>query len=286
MSKIGILVDTGADIPQELLEKYGINQMNFMVNFGDESYIAGEEMTNAQFYAKISETGIHPKTSQTPYAEMHDVFTKLCKEYETVIFYTISAKASGQNHTAHMVADEIMEDNPSADIRIVDTKSFSTYVCDAAITAAKLANEGAEADEVIEKSLEAMKEWEVYLLVDNLDYLEKGGRITKTAAIVGALLDIKPILTIRDGLIEPYSKLRGKKKIFSKLIAQIKEDPAFDAENPGFLVTHSNKDYAAEVTALLEEEFGKGVVYMQNEFGPIIGTHTGPGALAVLFRIK
>ncbi len=286
MNKIGIVVDTGADMPPELLEKYGIGMINFMVNFGDESYSVGAEMSNAQFYEKIRETGIHPKTAQTPYQEMYDRLLEEAKKCETLIFFTISAKASGQNHTAQMIAKELKEEYPETDIRVFDTESFSVYVADAAIYAAQLAKEGAEADEIIEKCRERLNYWEVYLLVDDLNYLEKVGRITKTAAIVGSLLDIKPVLTIRNGLIEPLLKLRGKKKMLKKLIGLIKEDASFDPINPEFIVVHSDEDYAAETISLLEEEFGQGVIYMKSEFGPIIGTHTGPGALAVLFRKK
>ena len=286
MNKIGILVDTGADMPPELIEKYGFGMINFMIIFGDESYSAGAEMSNAQFYAKIEESGIHPKTAQTPYQEMHDRLLEEAKKCETLIFFTISAKASGQNHTAQMISKEIMEEYPETDIRVFDTESFSVYVADAAVYAAQLAAEGADADEIIKKCTERLKRWEVYLLVDDLGYLEKGGRITKTAAIVGSLLDIKPVLTIRGGLIEPLLKIRGKKKVFKKLAELIKEDTAFDSENPEFIVVHSNENYAAEMISILEEEFGQGVIYMKSEFGPVIGTHAGPGALAVLFKKK
>ncbi len=286
MSKIKILVDTGADLPPEMFEKYDIGLIDFMVNFGDESFVAGKEMTNAQFYDRIRTTGVHPKTAQTPFQDMYDRLLEESKLCDTLIYFTLSGKASGQNNTATLVAKEIMEENPKADIRVVDTKSFSVFIAAAAIYASELLRAGETADTIIEKCSEYVESWEAYLIVDDLGYLEKGGRITKTAAIVGSILDIRPVLTIRDGLIEPIGKLRGKKKIYSKLIEMIKENPEFDNKDPRFMVVHSNEEYAFKMCEAIDEEFGEGRIYMKSEFGPIIGTHTGPGALAVVAAKK
>lgn len=286
MAKIKIMVDTSADMPEELAREKNIGIIRFISIFGDESYVTGTELSNADFYKKLDEFADIPKTSQTPYADMYDILLKESRENDTVIFFTISSKASGQYNTANMVVEEIKEsDNPNADIRIVDTLKFSAYITKAALLAADLAARGESADVIIEKSLEELKKWEVYILVDSLKYLEKGGRITKTSAIVGALLDIKPVLTIRNGLIEPIEKLRGKKKIFKKLIELIKENPDFDSDNPEFMIVQSNTDYAQQTREILNEEFGKEPI-MEFEFGPVVGTHIGPGTLAVLFKLK
>ncbi len=286
MAKIKIFVDTSADMPEKLAEEKGIGIIRFMSIFGDEAYVTGTELDNEGFYKKLEEFGDIPKTSQTPYADLYDTLLSASKENDTVIYFTISSKGSGQNNTAQMIANEIKEEaNPQADIRIVDTQKFSAYITCAALYAKELADKGEPADEVIKKAMEYMESWEVYILVDTLKYLEKGGRITKTSAIVGALLDIKPVLTVRNGLIEPLEKLRGKKKIFKKLIELIKENPDLDRENMEFMIVESNKDYANETRELLMEEFGKEPM-MEFEFGPVVGTHIGPGTLAVLFRIK
>ncbi len=287
MANIKIVIDTSADMPKEMLEKYDIGLINFLTIFGDDAYVAGVDITNEEFYRRLEEEGIMPTTAQTPYADMYDYLLEESKKHETVIYFTISQKASGQNHTAHMVVEEIKEnDNPDADIRIVDTKRFSVYISSAAIYASELVKKGMDADEIIEKCEEYMQSFKAYLLVDSLKYLEKGGRINKTAAIVGTVLDIKPVLTIDDGLIGQAAKLRGKKKLPQKLVELVKEHPDFDEEKKEFMVVHSDKDAGDAMVDALKDEFGDITLTMFSEFGPIVGTHTGPGCFAVLFRLK
>ena len=287
MAKIKLVVDTGADLPKDLEKKYKIDNIHFMTIFGETAYEADVDINNEEFYQKLSESDQIPTTSQTPYQTMYDTLLTLCKENDTVIYFVLSSKASGQYNTARMVREEILEEYPKADLRLVDSMSFSVYISSMAIYAAKLIEAGeTDVDLILKKCEEYQASWRAYILVDTLKYLEKGGRITKTSAILGTVLDIKPVLTIRNGLVEPYEKLRGKKKIFQKLLALIRENPQFDAEHPAFMVVHSDRERGEEMAAALREEFGVEELELFSEFGPIVGTHIGPGALAVLCKLK
>ena len=208
------------------------------------------------------------------------------KENDTVIYFTISSKASGQNHSAQMVVEDIKEENPDFDIRIIDTLNFSAYIAYVAIETAKRLENGEEVEPAIEKSLEDMNKWKAYLLVDDMKYLEKGGRINKTTAVFGSLLDIKPILTIKDGLVEFEDKMRGKKKVYDKLLAKMEECPEYDADANRFMIVHSDVEAGEELKQKIEENYGEGTVEMFLEFGPIVGTHVGRKSVAVLFRTK
>lgn len=147
------------------------------------------------------------------------------------------------------------------------------------------AKDGKSVDEIITECEKYIKTWRCYLLVDTLKYLEKGGRLSKAAAFVGTMLDIKPILTIEHGLVESLDKLRGKKKLLDKLIAKIQDDSDFDAENPKFLIVQSDEDKGQEVCEKLRDEYGEDCIEMYGEFGPLIGTHVGRGAIAILVKI-
>ncbi len=286
MSKIKIVIDTGADMPQELIQKYDFGLLSFLSIFGEETYITGKNITNAEFFEKLTTSGIFPTTSQTPYGDMYDYLLKMCKENESVIYFALSSKASGQHNTAHIVREEILEEYPEADLHIVDTQSFSLYIAQTAIFAAEMVQKGASVEDIIEESKKYIQTWKAFMLVDTLKYLEKGGRLGKTAALVGTLLDIKPILTIEDGLVGSLDKVRGKKKLVDKLIERVEEYPEFDSENPEFLVIHSDEERGQELSQKLTEKYGEGCVKLYSEFGPIIGTHVATGAFAVLCRTK
>ena len=286
MKRVKIFVDTGADISEEIAKKYDIDIINFLCIFGEKSYVAGEELSNSEFYEKLQNSEELPKTSQTSPAVMYEKLSAAAKEYDSVVFFTISKNASGEYNNARMNAEIIREENPGCDIRIVDTMTFSAYIGETAIKFRELLNEGLDVDEALDGALKMLSYYEVYILVDSLKFLEKGGRIKKTAAIVGELLEIKPVLSIRDGLIEPIEKIRGKKKMIKKLVELISESEEFDDKSKEFIIVESNKDYGDEAETLLLDTFEGAKINRRYEFGPIIGTHIGNGALAILFKRK
>lgn len=286
MPKIKIIADSGADIPQELVEKYDIEIFSFLSIFDEDTYVSGVDLTSDEFFEKMKETGIIPTTAQTPYTEMDGKIREYIKEYDSVIVFTLSSKASGQNNSLQMIKRDILEENPDADIRIVDSMSFTIGIGMGVVYACELALNGADADEIVKKAVDYIQSWDVLFLVDNLKYLEKGGRINKASAIIGGLLDIKPVLSIRNGLVEAVDKFRGKKNLAKKLIGKIKESPNFDAEANQFAVVHANADMGMEMVNLLKEEFENCEIIMYNELGAIIGTHTGPDMVGVFFKKK
>jgi len=287
MADIKIVVDTAADLPKEYLERYNMGMLHFMSIFDGEAYVADVDLDNAAFYKKLTESEKIPTTSQTPYQDMYDYLLEQSKLHDTVLYFTLSSKGSGQYNTARMIAAEIKEeDNPNADIRVIDTMSYSIYIGTTAIYAAQLAEAGEDADTILEKCDRYIKSWQAYVVVDTLEYLEKGGRINKTSAWIGTLLDIKPVLCVKDGLIESYDKIRGKKKVLPKLMQIVRDTEGFNEENPEFVVVHSDLEKGKEMEEVIKEEFGVDEIYYMTEFGPIIGTHIGPGAVAVMFRLK
>lgn len=286
MSKVKIFVDTGADMSAELAKEYDIDIINFLSVFGETSYVAGEELSNEKFYEMLLAADKLPTTSQTPPAVMYEKLYNASKEYDTVVYFTLSSKASGQYNNARLNAQQVLDENPDADIRIIDTMSFSIFIAETAIRTRKLLNEGMDVDTAIEKGMEFINSHDAYILVDDLKFLEMGGRIKKTTAIVGGLLDIKPVLGIRDGLIEPLEKLRGKKKIFGKLAGLISENSEFDSDAKEFYIVDSNSEYGDKLEEALKGEFEIESAIRRYEFGPIVGTHIGNGALGVVYKKK
>lgn len=287
MPKIKIFTDTSSDIPDSIREKYDIGILRFMSVFGETAYESGTELTNKQFYEKLAASDVIPTTSQTPFQTMYDTLLSASREYDSVIYITISSKGSGQYNTACMVKNQILEDdNPNADIHIVDSMKYSLFLAAAAVKASELADSGADVDTIIKACQEDFESWEVLLLVDTLEYLEKGGRINKASAFIGSLLDIKPIVSIRDGLIESTHKLRGKKRLLEKLVDLMLESPDYDSEAKDVMIIHSDEDKAQQLADILREKAGIENIRMTGEFGPIVGTHIGPGAVGIIYRKK
>ena len=286
MKKIKIFVDTAADMPAECAREYDIDFINFMSVFGETAYVAGEELSNEKFYEMLLAAEKLPTTSQTPPAVMYEKLSDAAKEYDTVVYFTISSKASGQFNNARFNAEQIMEENPEADIRIVDTMSFSVFISETAIAFRKALDSGVDVDSALAQAMDFIRTHDCVILVDDLKFLQMGGRITKATALVGGLLDIKPVLSIRDGLIESVDKLRGKKKIYQKLAEIIRENPDFDENSKEFYIVDSNKEYGDNLCQALVDEFEIDDVTRRYEFGPIVGTHIGNGAIGVVYKKK
>ncbi len=285
MADIRIIVDTGSDIPEDIAKKYNIGVISFLTLFGEEQFVQRVDITNEEFFDRLETFDGFPTSSQTPYGDMYDFFAKECREHDCVIYFALSSAASGQYQTANLVKNEILEENPDAKFYIVDSYKFSLYIAQTAVHAAQLAAEGKSPEEIIEDCEKYIKTWRCYLLVDTLEYLKKGGRLSKSAAFVGTLLDIKPVLTIENGLVENLDKLRGKKKLLEKLLEMIRDDPDFDEENPKFMIVQSDDEKGRKACEMLREEYGDDCIEMYGEFGPLIGTHVGRGAIAIIPKI-
>lgn len=287
MPDIKIFTDTSSDMPDSIREKYDIGMLRFLSVFDGKSYVSGTEITNAQFYEMLKAADKIPTTAQTPYADMYDALLTASREHDSVIYFTISSKGSGQYNTACMVKNEILEnDNPDADIHIVDSMKYSLYLTAASIRAAEMAALGFSAEDIVEECKKELESWDVLLLVDNLEYLEKGGRINKAAAVIGSLLDIKPVLSIRDGLIENVDKMRGKKRILEKLADMMIDAPDYDSEQNKIMIVHSDIEKANEMQEILKDKLGIDEAYIVGEFGPIVGTHIGPGGIALIYKVR
>lgn len=286
MTDVKIMVDTSSDMPKEIMDKYNIGMLDMISVFGETSYVMGRDMSDEEFFEKIQECEKLPTTAQTPYAEMYDVLLKEAKEHKSVIYFTISSKGSGQHQTARLVAEDIKEEYPEADIRIVDSKSFSIFITEAAIVASKLAQQDRSVEDIVKGAEEEMAKWQVRFLVGSLKYLEKGGRIRKTTATIGTLLDIRPVLYVNDGLIEQFDKIRGKKKIIDKLIGFIDDIPNLDTDNPRFMVLEYDKEIGDEVVEKLKERYGDDSVILYARFKAAVGTHIGPGTFGIFARTK
>lgn len=275
---IRILTDSASD-----LVEYNNPNLSFApltVNFGDEEYLDSVTLTHTEFYEKLIETDELPKTSQVAPYTFEEEYEKARKAGDTLIVITLSSKLSGTFQSANIARDGY-EDM----VYIVD--SMNVTVGEAALVelGLRLIDEGKSAEEIVEILEKKREEIVTIGLLDTLEYLKKGGRISKTAAFAGNLLSIKPVITIADGEVAILGKARGSKQGNNLLIEQINKNGGIDFDMPIFL------GYAGLTDSTLQKYINDSADLWKGHIdslpilsvGGTIGTHVGPGAIAIGF---
>ena len=272
---IKILLDTSSDMPLELREKYNIKWLPFGISCGEEFYYDQLDITPTEFYKKIKETGIIPKTAQVTKEQFKKGIEELLvDEDDQVLVITLASTLSGTYNAAHQAMEEIGQDK----VRVFDSTLVSIMITDLAVLAAEMIAKGAGMDEIIAALKEKAGKREAFFILETLEYLRKGGRISYVQSIIGGMLNIKALLINKDGKIEPYGKAKGKKQAMRELVEYVRKKRNKDNK---LLVVHAdNQAWADEIVKALEEELGE-KVDMVSEMGAVIGTHAGPGTVAV-----
>ena len=265
---IRILTDSSADMPRDLIEKYDIIELPLSVHFGNDVYLDKVDIDSKKFYSMLKEAKELPKTSQV----MPDAFERVFKEEldkgNEIVCILISSNASGTCQSANIALNEFDTDK----IHLVDSNLLCMGTGYLVIKACKLLEEGKSASE-IKNALDEMKnDIMTYFTVDTLDYLVKGGRIKKTKAVLAKTLNIKPVLTVEDGLTKNIDKVRGEKKVIPYLVEKLKEELDFD-RNDYITVSYSqNPERAENLVEKIKSEVGFDKDIYISEVGPTIGT--------------
>ena len=282
---VHIITDSTSDLTPALLEAYGlagrVHIAPITVHFGDEEFLSGITISTEEFYARIEETKVMPRTSQPSPAAFMDLYRSVSSPGDTILSFHISSKMSGTYQSALLAAKHLGDRR----VEVVDTKSASLGVGIIAIRAALAVAKGETADAALALSRELIARQRVYFLVDTLEYLQKNGRIGKAQALLGGLLNIKPLLTVDDGVVAPAEKVRGQAKARARLFERAAEYLRAElksGESTVSAVVHARAPEAAEeLRARLAAEFPN-VTFVLAELGPTIGSHTGPGALGAI----
>lgn len=281
---IQLVVDSSADLPKEIIEKYQIKVVPLFIHFNEEEYKDGEDLTPSEFYKLLKEREDMPKTSQVTPEQFGKVFEESLKEKKEILCITIGSNASGTCQSAHL-AKEAMKENER--IHIIDSNGLSMGTGYLVVLAAKRIEEGKKLEEIIEELKKlAMNHIEHLFSVDTLEYLKKGGRIRASKALVADVLNIKPILNVTDALTATIGKVRGRKKIIPYFLEHMKEN--IDFEKNEFLSIAHSEDwvFAEELKKAIEETFHWEKPIYVSEIGATVGTHAGPGVIGVFYIKK
>lgn len=281
---IKILADSASDLSREYYKKLNVDVVPLHVNIAGTDYLDGENITPKEMYEAMRGNE-RPTTSQAaPYA-FEDAFTTCAKTNEPLIYLALSSPLSGTYESAKVMKKQVKEKYPDAPIYIVDTKCVTLGYGLVVIRAAKLASEGANVEEIITMATYHAEHMEHIFTVDNLEYLYRSGRLSRTASIIGSLLNIKPILHVKDGKLVPLENVRGSKKLLNRMI-DIAEKRGTDFENQTIGISHGDDiNTANKLASMLKKRLGiKNIVIEM--IGSSVGVHSGPGALALFFLNK
>ena len=277
---VRIIVDSSTDVSEKYREK--IQFVPLTVRFGDKEYLDGVELSKHQFYEMLVESDVLPTTSQATPAAFADCFEAIASAGDSAVVITLSSKLSGTYQSAVLAA----EDYPN--IYVVDSQSVAIGTGVLAQYAVELAQQGMGAEEIAQVLTQQREKVCVVALLDTLEYLKKGGRISKTVAFAGGMLNIKPVVTVQDGAVALIGKARGSRNGNNLLVEKIREAGGVDFERPVLL------GYTGLSSALLEKYVDDSKALWADHVDKldgcllcsVIGTHAGPGAVAVAFFRK
>ncbi|MBJ9980687.1 DegV family protein [Bacillus cereus] len=279
---VKIITDSAADLPVELLQAYDIDLIPLRVyDEAETEYLDGVTLESVTLLQKMREGAVY-RTSLPSLETFQEKFVSYAKEGNPCIYLAFSSELSGTYQSSVVIKEEVKETYADLDLEIIDTKCASLGQGLVVLEAAKMAKDGASKEDILNRVDFLMNHMEHIFTVADLQYLVRGGRLSKVAGFIGGLLNIKPILNVEEGKLVPLEKVRGKKKVLSRIV-DIMEERGKDLKGQTIGMTHGDDLETAEaLKALITERFGC-EVFIVNTIGAAIGAHTGPGVITLFF---
>ena len=276
--KLAIVTDSVSDISPKIAKELKITVVPLTVIFGTDQFLDGVELSNSEFFQKLETDPNHPSTSQPSPEAFVKTYEKLLKKGFEILSVHVSAKLSGTINSA----EQAIKSLDTNKIKIVDTGTASMAQGLVAMSAARAAKNAKSLDELADMAETTAKKTNVYVAMDTMEFLKRGGRIGKARAMLGSILNIKPIITTDNGEIVPHSRARTIKKAISSMI----NDMGDKNQIVEVAVLHSTTpDLAKDVLTQIDAQNlnNPGTI---TEIGPVVGTHAGPGCLAIAYTTK
>jgi DegV family protein with EDD domain len=271
---VKIVTDSLSDITSDMAEVLGVTVVPLTVFFGHESFLDRVTITAEQFYDRLINDTIWPTTTQPPPGTFADIYTKLAEETDEILVITLSSKLSGTYNSA-IGAKDLMQ--KKCRIEVIDSKTVAMGLGLIVVATARAAQSGAKLDELTAFVRRAMNRSHFIVYFDTLVYLAKGGRIGKATELMGAMLSVKQILTVKDGEMAPLTRKRSMAAGLDYLYNFVANHPSIEE----LAVEHTTtRDDADKLVERLGSIFPKERIY-RSTVSPVLGTYAGPGALAV-----
>lgn len=281
---IKIITDSACDLTPQLLRELGVDFVPILVHLEKEEFLDGINLMPEEMLRQMREGKVF-KTSQIPPSVFRAKFLEYAQAGEKCVYIAFSSGLSGTYNSALIAKEEVLEEYPDFELEIIDTKCASVGFGLVVYKAAHMAKEGKTMEEIVEAVKFNSQHMEHIFTVDDLEYLFRGGRVSKSAAFIGGLLNIKPILHVADGKLIPIEKVRGRNKALKRMIEIVKER-GVDLENQLIGINHGDDlEGANKLMQLLELELGC-KEFLTSCIGCAVGAHSGPGTLSIFFLNK
>lgn len=275
---VRIVTDSTADIPREQADALGITVVPLTVFFGDEAYLDGVDLDSEGFYKKLQTSKELPRTSQPSPAAFQQAYTRLIDEgADAILSIHLSAKLSGTYQSACTARDTLPEPVKKIPIEIVDSQSISIGMSPAIILAAQEAREGVGLEEIKAHVLDKLARTRVLGVLDTLEYVRRGGRIGAARALVGNMLSVKPIISLKDGEVVPVEQPRTRSKAYARVAQLLAEAGPVEQVSLAESDDEVGQQLAQAVRAVYAGELA---IY---RLGAVLGTHAGPGTAAIAY---
>ena len=278
MEKIKIITDSTLDLPAELIREKNIEVLQLLINFGEESYLDGVEITTKEMIDKINATGILPTTAQVTPNRFEETFKKYLDEGYKIVVLTLSSDMSGTYQSACIAKDMLESD----DIVVIDSRNVTSGLGLLVLKACELRDKGLGIKEIEEEILKAIPKVKSSLNFESLENLVRGGRLSKTAGTIGSVLGLRLILEVKDGKMSVKDKVRGSKKALKKLISDF-ESVDVDFDSPIVLLELLNEDVYEGLKIYFQE---KNINYIDAKVGCTVGIHSGIKPCGIFFFEK
>jgi DegV family protein with EDD domain len=270
---VAIVTDSTADLPPQLTASRSITVIPLTLNFGGKSLLDGVDIRPEDFYRELPLATAHPTTSQPSPGRFAEAYTALLADHAAVLSIHISQKLSGTYESARQAAD--MTDPKR--VKVVDSENVSMSLGLLTLAASALASSGAGADAIEAKVLEMKRHVQTYFSVATLEFLRRGGRIGRASALLGSVLQVKPVLCIRDGLVTPLERVRTFDRALNRIVELTKEVD----RGQGVCVIVGHADALADAERIAAELDPIAETLMIQPLGPVVGAHAGPGVVGV-----
>ena len=270
---VAIVTDSTADLPSELARTRSVTIVPLTLNFGGRSLLDGIDITPADFYRQLPSATTHPTTSQPSAGRFAETYSALLKDHDSIVSIHISEKLSGTYASARQGADLT---DPTR-VHVIDSELASMSLGLLTLAASELAAHSADAASIETKVLAMRDQVQTYFSVATLEFLRRGGRIGRASALLGSVLQVKPVLCIRDGLVTPLERVRTFDRALNRVIELVR---AVDrGKGVCAVVGHADAEDAAERVARELEPIAE--TLMIQPLGPVVGAHAGPGVVGV-----